>query len=86
MTQNTPRKPSRSEVLKPLELVGLAGVMAVFLGLVVLMSTREPLLALIGFGITFIVVLVVIAMLVLNMKPNDAEKTDIDEQDKGQLP
>ncbi|MEA9999080.1 hypothetical protein KIV56_11275 [Cryobacterium breve] len=86
MTQNTPRKPSRSEVLKPLELVGLAGVMAVFLGLVVLMSTREPLLALIGFGITFIVVLVVIAMLVLNMKPNDAEKTDIDEQDKGQQP
>jgi uncharacterized membrane protein YkgB len=86
VTQNTPRKPSRSEVLKPLELVGLAGVMAVFLGLVVLMSTREPLLALIGFGITFIVVLVVIAMLVLNMKPNDAEKTDIDEQDKGQQP
>jgi len=86
VTQNTPRKPSRSEVLKPLELVGLAGVMAVFLGLVVLMSTREPLLALIGFGITFIVVLVVIAMLVLNMKPNDAEKTDIDEQDKGQKP
>ena len=84
MTQNTPRKPSRSEVLKPLELVGLAGVMALFLGLVVLMSTREPLLALVGFGITFIVVLVVIAMLVLNIKPNDAEKTDIDEQDKGQ--
>ncbi|MEC5151629.1 hypothetical protein [Cryobacterium sp. GrIS_2_6] len=86
MTQNTPRKPSRSEVLKPLELVGLAGVMALFLGLVVLMSTREPLLALVGFGITFIVVLVVIAMLVLNIKPNDAEKTDIDEQDKGQQP
>ena len=84
MTQNTPRKPSRSEVLRPLELVGLAGVMAIFLGLVVLMSTREPLLALVGFGITFIVALVVIAMLVLNMKPNDAEKTDIDEQDKGQ--
>ncbi|MDY7529690.1 MULTISPECIES: hypothetical protein [Cryobacterium] len=86
MTQNTPRKPSRSEVLKPLELVGLAGVMALFLGLVVLMSTREPLLALVGFGIAFIVVLVVIAMLVLNIKPNDAEKTDIDEQDKGQQP
>ena len=86
MTQNTPRKPSRSEVLKPLELVGLAAVMALFLGLVVLMSTREPLLALLGFGITFIVVLVVIAMLVLNMKPNDAEKTDMDEQDKGQQP
>lgn len=83
MTQNTPRKPSRSELLKPLELVGLSGVMALFLGLVILMSTRDPLLAVIGFGITFIVVLVVIAMLVLRMKPNDAEKSDLDEQDQG---
>ena len=83
MTQNTPRKPSRSEILKPAELVGLSGVMALFLGLVILMSTREPVLALIGFGVTFIVVLVVIAMLVLGIKPNDAEKTDLDEQNNG---
>ncbi|TFD78345.1 hypothetical protein [Cryobacterium fucosi] len=83
MTQNTPPKPSRSELLKPLELVGLSGVMALFLGLVILMSTRELVLAMIGFGVTFIVVLVVIAMLVLGMKPNDAEKTDLDEQNKG---
>ena len=83
MTQNTPRKPSRSEKLKPIELVGFSAVMAVFLGLTVLMSTRDVVLALIGFGGTFIVVLVVIAMLVLKMKPNPAEKSDLDEQDRG---
>ena len=83
MTQNTPRKPSRSEKLKPIELVGFSAVMAVFLGLTVLMSTRDVVLALIGFGGTFIVVLVVIAMLVLGMKPNPAEKSDLEEQDRG---
>ena len=83
MTQNTPRKPSRSEKLKPIELVGFSAVMAVFLGLVVLMSTRDVVLALIGFGGTFILVLVVIAMLVLGMKPNPAERSDLDEQNRG---
>ncbi|TFB55492.1 hypothetical protein E3T34_08435 [Cryobacterium sp. TMT1-62] len=83
MTQNTPRTPSRSEKLKPIELVGFSAVMAVFLGLVVLMSTRDVVLALIGFGGTFILVLVVIAMLVLGMKPNPAERSDLDEQDRG---
>ena len=83
MTQNTPRKPSRSEKLKPVELVGFSAVMAVFLGLVVLMSTRDVVLSLIGFGGTFILVLVVIAMLVLGMKPNPSERSDLDEQDRG---
>ncbi|TFC91115.1 hypothetical protein E3T28_03445 [Cryobacterium sinapicolor] len=83
MTQNTPRKPSRSEKLKPIELVGFSAVMAVFLGLTVLMSTRDVVLALIGFGGTFILVLVVIAMLVLGMKPNPAERSDLDEQNRG---
>lgn len=83
MTQNTPRKPSRSEKLKPVELVGFSAVMALFLGLTVLMSTRDVVLALIGFGGTFVLVLVVIAMLVLGMKPNPAERNDLDEQDRG---
>jgi len=83
VTQNTPRKPSRSEKLKPVELVGFSAVMALFLGLTVLMSTRDVVLALIGFGGTFILVLVVIAMLVLGMKPNPAERNDLDEQDRG---
>ncbi|KGJ79958.1 hypothetical protein GY21_03515 [Cryobacterium roopkundense] len=80
MTQNTPHQPSRSDRLKPAELVGISGAMALFVGVTILITTREVVLSLIGLGITFIVALVVIAMLVLGMKPNAAEETDIEEQ------
>lgn len=81
VTSNTPQKPSRSDRLKPVELVGLSGVMALFVGLTILLTTREILLSVIALGITFIVVLVVIAMFVLNLKPDSAELNDLDEQD-----
>ena len=83
MTQNTPHQPSRSERLRPAELVGFSGVLALVVGLVVLMSTRDIALSVISLGVTFIVVLIFVAMFTLNMKPNDAEKTDLDEQDHG---
>ncbi|GAA3878601.1 hypothetical protein GCM10022381_21230 [Leifsonia kafniensis] len=82
MTSNPPQKPSRSDRLKPVELVGLSGVMALFVGLTILLTTRELLLSVIALGITFIVVLVVIAMFALNIKPDEAERNDLDEQDK----
>lgn len=80
MTQNTPHQPSRRDRLKPAELLGISGVMALFVGLTVLLTTRDIVLALITLGVTFILALVVIAMLVLGMKPNADERTDIDEQ------
>lgn len=80
---NTPHQPSRSDRLKPIELVGLSGVMALFVGLTILLTTREILLSVIALGVTFIVALVVIAMFALNMKPDAAEKTDLDEQNHG---
>lgn len=80
MTKNTPHQPSRRDRLKPVELVGISGVMALFVGLTVLLATRDIVLSLIALGITFIVALVFIAMLVLGIKPNADEKTDIDEQ------
>jgi len=83
VTQNTPHQPSRSERLRPAELVGFSGVLAVVVGLVVLMSTRDIMLTVISLGITFIVVLIAVAMFTLNMKPNAAEKTDLDEQNHG---
>lgn len=83
MTQNAPHQPSRSERLRPAELVGFSGVLALVVGLVVLMSTRDIALSMISLGITFIVVLIAVAMFTLNMKPNDAEKTDLDEQNHG---
>ncbi|MHB1171287.1 MAG: hypothetical protein ACYCZY_02095 [Lacisediminihabitans sp.] len=73
--------PSSRDRLRPLELLGISGVVALFIGLVVLGSTREPMLALVFFGVAFIVSLVVIAMLALAVKPDDAERLDLDSQD-----
>lgn len=74
--------PSRKDRLRPLELVGISAVVAIFVGLVVLVSTRQPVLALVFLGVAFIVSLVVIAMLSLAVKPDDAEISDLDQQDK----
>jgi len=77
-------EPSRRDRTRPVELLGLAAVFGVFAGLVVLMSTREVVLALIFAGIGFIVSLVVLAMLALAMRPTGDEKLDLDEQDRSQ--
>ena len=63
--------------LRPLELLGLSGAAGVFAGLVVLMSTRDLVLALIFLGIAFIVSLMVFAMIALSVSPED--KGDGDE-------
>lgn len=70
--------------MRPLELLGLSAILAVFTGLVVLMSTREIVLALIFLGIAFIVSLVVLAMLALAVTPSGEEKIDLREQDDDQ--
>jgi hypothetical protein len=59
----------------------LSAVMALFVGLTVLLATRNPLLAVIFFGVAFIVVLVVIAMMVLTFKPNKSEQTELDDDE-----
>lgn len=79
-----PTPPSRRDRTKPAELLILSAVMAVFVGLVVLMSTRQIELALIFLGVTFIVALVGLAMLALAMRPTGDEQLDIDEQDRDQ--
>jgi hypothetical protein len=76
-------QPSRREILKPIELLVFAAVAGIFAGLIVLMSTRDITLALIFFGVAFIVTLVGIAMFALAVKPDDLEKKDIHEQDSG---
>jgi len=87
VTQNTPHKPTRSEILKPIELVAISAGMGLFVGLTILLATRNWALSSIALGITFIVALVVIAMLALGMKPDAAEKSDLDEQNQtGETP
>jgi uncharacterized membrane protein HdeD (DUF308 family) len=81
--------PSRKDRTRPVELLVFAGVLGVFAGLVVLMSTRDVILALVFLGVAFIVSLVVLAMLALAVQPTGDEKLDLaaqdDEQDKRPL-
>jgi len=73
-------QPSRRDRLKPVELLVLSGILSLFVGLTVLLTTRDPILAAIFFGVAFIVVLVVMAMFSLSIKPNDVEQHEIDDE------
>ena len=75
-------KPNRKDATRPVELLAIAAGLSLFLGLVVFMATRELVLALIFTGVTFIIALVILAMLVLAIRPSGDEKLDIDEQDR----
>lgn len=63
-------RPSRRERLRPAEYVMLSGFMALFALLIVLMVTRDIVLALIVAGLIFVVVIIGISMLILAMTPN----------------
>jgi hypothetical protein len=70
--------PRRRDRTRPAELVGLAGGVAVFVGLFVLLGTRQITLALIFSGVAFVVSLVVLAMLLLAATPRDGEEAGDD--------
>jgi len=63
-------EPRARIALRPGELVGLAALVAVFVGLITLMVTRELIFSLIVFGATFVIGLVTLAMLMLAITPN----------------
>ena len=63
-------EPRQRIMLKPGELVALAGIIAVFIGLITLMVTRDPIIAAIAFGAAFVIDLVTLAMLMLAVTPN----------------
>ncbi|MGO4595803.1 hypothetical protein AB4Z18_18460 [Leifsonia sp. 2TAF2] len=79
MTQNL--QPTRRDRFLPLELLGISGGLAVFVGLIVLIATREFVLAGVALGITFIISVVLLALFALAFKPTEAEVEDIHEQD-----
>jgi Na+/proline symporter len=82
----TDDKPTRRDLMKPLQLLGLAFGAAIFAGVVTLVSMgffqqRSPqqapaalTLALIIAGVTFIVVLVMVALLLLAVDPAQVKK------------
>lgn len=76
-------QPSRRDRSRPAELVLFSAGLALFAGLIVLMSTRHFGATVVSTGVIFIVVLVVVAMLTLAQKPDDEERLDLDEQDRG---
>ncbi|MCW4459117.1 hypothetical protein [Microbacterium sp. MPKO10] len=76
-------KPSKREMLKPLELLGIAAVFAIFAGLITLMSTRDFLLTVVFAGIAFIAGLVFLALFALTIKPNKIERDEIQRDDDG---
>ena len=83
--------PSKRDRTRPVELIGLSAILGVFAGLVVLMSTRSIVDALVFAGLGFIVSLVVLAMLSLAVRPDKDEKLDLlaqdaDEKDRGKGP
>ena len=76
-TQSDSRRQDR---LLPVELLGISLALGIFTGLIVLIATREFLLAGIALGVAFIVTLVLFALFALGFKPNAAEISDLDQQ------
>ena len=74
-------KPSRREVLRPVEYIGGAAIAAIFTGVVTLVVTRDLTLALIGTGGVFIIVLVALALLAMAVKPDASESAELHEHD-----
>ena len=77
-------EPSKRDRTRPAELLGLSGVIAIFVALVVILSSRDLLLAVIGLGATFILTLVILATLALTVDASPEERVDLDEQDRSQ--
>jgi len=80
-------KPTRRDLMRPVQLLGLAFICAVFAGVVTLVSMgffqagggdkaqRALVLAAIAAGIAFIAVLVIVALLLLAVDPSQVGKT-----------
>ena len=65
-----PVAPSRRDRLKPLELLGFSGVIALFVGLVILGVSRSLTLGLVFAVIVFIACVLMVALLGLGGKPS----------------
>jgi F0F1-type ATP synthase assembly protein I len=82
VTDQTPQPPSRRDRFRPLELLVLSAIIAVFVGLVVAASIRNWETGAIFGGIAFIVALVVLATLAITTRPDVEERKDIDDQNQ----
>lgn len=76
-------KPSRRDVLRPVEYVAGAAIAAIFVGVIAIITTRDLPLSVIAAGGVFIVVLVVLALLAMTVKPDAAESAELDGHGDG---
>lgn len=76
-----PIQPTRRQQLKPFEYLAFAAVAGIFVGLVVLLSVRDVVLALVFFGVAFIGTLLITATLMLAIKPKGRSAADLDKRD-----
>ena len=77
-------QPSKRDRTRPAELLGFSGVIALFVAVVVVLSSRDLMLGVIALGATFILSLVIVATLSLTVNASAEERIDLDEQDREQ--
>lgn len=78
--------PTRRDRLRPAELLTFAGILAVFAGTVVALTTRQWVTAVIVLGAAFIAATMVLALLGLGGKPTEADlkaRKDLQRPDDG---
>lgn len=68
--------PDRRDRTRPLELLGLSAGVALVVGVIVFFAARKLDLALLWTGVSFVVVVVVVAMLVLASNPEAGRGDD----------
>ena len=76
--------PSRRDRTRPAELLGLSAGIGLFVAVVAALASRDIMLGLIAFGVTFILSLVTLATLAPMVSASVEERQDLDEQDRGQ--
>lgn len=74
-----PVQPTRRQQLKPFEYLAFAGIAGIFVGLVVMLTVRDVVLALIFFGVAFIGTLLTTATLMLAIKPRGRKAANLDK-------
>lgn len=68
--------PDRRDRTRPLELLGLSAGVAIVVGVIVFFAARQVEMALLWTGVSFIVVIVVVAMLMLASNPEAGRHDD----------
>ena len=76
-----PVQPTRKQRLKPFEYLAFAGAAGLFIGLIVFMTVRDVVLALVFGGVGFILTLLLTATLMLAVKPKGRSSADLDKRD-----